>query len=517
MPVYNAEPTLQRFHACEAIIKGVRGPFGSGKSVGMVMETIRLGSLQHRRPDGKRYSRMVAIRNTYGELTTTTIKTYLDWWDDYAVLRRSPPYEGVLKMPLADGSVIEQELIFLSMDRPKDIKKLKSLETTIIWANEASELGKPTIDTAISRLWRYPKKSDGGPAMSSLIMDTNSPDTDHWWYEMAENGDEELRAAILKALRKHAGDVIPANMELMRFFRQPPALLEMVNRDGTIAYKPNPAAENVKNQSLGFGYWLQMLPEKTHEWIKVYILGEYGAVVEGKPVYPEYSDHLHCAKDPFQPIPGLPILVGADAGLTPAVVLAQHTPAGQLRVFDEICGKNVGIRTFMSQVVRPYIQATYRSFPIKDFDARCDPSSVSRSDIDETMTWVKEASQILGVDFRPAPTNEFGARREAVAGFLTRTIAGGQPAFQLSPKCKTLRNGFTGKYHLARIEVTGQERYRDEPVKDMYSHPHDGLQYLALPLDWTLMSHIDRLQRRNLNAQRRHRIIVGSGGDRSGY
>jgi hypothetical protein len=42
------------------------------------------------------------------------------------------------------------------------------------------------------------------------------------------------------------------------------------------------------------------------------------------------------------------------------------------------------------------------------------------------------------------------------------------------------RQGFNGGYKYRRIQVTGEERYTDEPVKNGYSHPHDALQYLAL-------------------------------------
>ena len=36
------------------------------------------------------------------------------------------------------------------------------------------------------RLRRFPSKAKGGYNFSGLIMDTNSPDTDSWWYKLAE-------------------------------------------------------------------------------------------------------------------------------------------------------------------------------------------------------------------------------------------------------------------------------------------------------------------------------------------
>jgi hypothetical protein len=37
-----------------------------------------------------------------------------------------------------------------------------------------------------------------------------------------------------------------------------------------------------------------------------------------------------------------------------------------------------------------------------------------------------------------------------------------------------------GGYQHARVQVTGEDRYRDEPVKNIYSHVCDALQYLLV-------------------------------------
>jgi hypothetical protein len=43
-----------------------------------------------------------------------------------------------------------------------------------------------------------------------------------------------------------------------------------------------------------------------------------------------------------------------------------------------------------------------------------------------------------------------------------------------------LRKGFSGRYQYRRVKVSGAaERYHDEPDKNLYSHPHDALQYVA--------------------------------------
>ena len=79
VPVYHAEPTLARFHASDAFFRGVRGPLGSGKSVGCCAEVMSR-ILRQKAFMGLRRSRWAIIRNTYGELKTTTIKTWMDWY-----------------------------------------------------------------------------------------------------------------------------------------------------------------------------------------------------------------------------------------------------------------------------------------------------------------------------------------------------------------------------------------------------------------------------------------------------
>jgi hypothetical protein len=61
------------------------------------------------------------------------------------------------------------------------------------------------------------------------------------------------------------------------------------------------------------------------------------------------------------------------------------------------------------------------------------------------------------------------------------TLREGKPQFQISPRCEMLRKGFLGRYRRVRISGSA-ERYHDEPEKNEYSHPHDALQYAAVPI-----------------------------------
>jgi hypothetical protein len=351
---------------------------------------------------------------------------------------------------IGDGTGLDLEVVFIAMETAQDTGKLRSLELTGAWINEASELPKEVFDMVTQRVGRYPAKRDGGPIHPCVIMDTNPPDDDHWWYKLAE---EER----------------PENWD---FFDQPGGLLRVQEGDD-VHYIPNPDAENIFNLPGGYEYYLRMVAGKTDDWIKIFILGQYGTTADGKPVYPEYNDRVHVAEHEIDANPMLPLYLGWDFGLTPACIIGQLTPRGQLVILEELVSEDMGIRQFATDVVKPVLMNKYSRLK---FVSVGDPAGMNRSQTDER-TCFQELLE-AGIATEPANTNDFIPRRESVAFFLNR-MAGGEPGFVLSPNCRQLRKGFLGGYRYERLKVAG-ERYRDRPVKDKFSHPMDALQYLCL-------------------------------------
>lgn len=280
------------------------GPIGSGKSVTCAADLVGL-ACEQKAVNGVRRSRTAAIRNTYPELKSTTIKTWMEWFGPLTTIKWDAPITATFRMPMPDGTRVELEILFIAVNRPDHIKKLKSLDLTFVWLNEVSELAKAIFDMACGRVWRYPSMKDGGPSWSCVLMDTNPPDSDHWYYKLAEERD----GVQIKAIEAMLKEVCEISFPLFAFFRQPPALL----KDGK-RYVPNPLAENVRNHALGHGYWLNQVAGKTEEWIKVFLMGEYGIVQDGKPMYPEYVDSVHCAATDILPIAGVPLRLGWDFG-----------------------------------------------------------------------------------------------------------------------------------------------------------------------------------------------------------
>lgn len=443
---YDASPTLTRFHHSSSYFRGIMGPIGSGKSVGCCWEIFMKG-LNQQPYKGVRKTRWIVVRNTYKQLLNTTKYTWDEWFGHLCVSRESPTLRSTLTMPHPDGeSNVVIELLFVSMDRPDDVDNVFSLETTGAWMNEAALLDKSVITSLTRPVGRYPSMRRGGPTWRGIIADTNPPTENHWWYQFAEKEKPEDYA----------------------FFRQPGAMY----RDEDGKYRPNPEAENVEHLKGGYQYYRVQLPGKTDAWIHIYVLGEYGREWTGEPVYKEFNESEHVIED-LSLFRGMPVYLGWDFGLSPACVAAQYVHGGQLRVLREYCSQGrMGVLQLAEQVVKPGLAL---DFPGCNFVGVGDPSGVSGSQADKDLNCFTMLDS-LGLPARPAKSNEFVLRREAVDNFLAR-----RGGFFIDKSCVRLINGFTGGYKYDRVQVSGEEdRYHTVPQKNEFSHPHDALQYIAL-------------------------------------
>jgi hypothetical protein len=79
----------------------------------------------------------------------------------------------------------------------------------------------------------------------------------------------------------------------------------------------------------------------------------------------------------------------------------------------------------------------------------------------------------------PAHTNDFEVRVAALDNLLTQLIEG-QPALLVDRTCQNLIAGLSGEYQFKRIQVTGQERFHDQPDKGPTSHVCEALHYCLM-------------------------------------
>lgn len=459
-------PVARAFLRSDAFIRGIRGPVGSGKTTCCIMDMWRTACMQHVNPNTrKRYYRGLIIRNTYGELESTTIKSFMMWFGEgVGKLTYGAPIEFTVEKQLPDGTWLCAEFLFLALDRPEHIRKLLSLEVTQVWLNEARELVKPVLDHCTVRVGRYPAVKDGGAVRAGVIMDTNSPDTDHWWPKLSDLADSEMIESM-RALEEELRTMgaLPVGQKLMEFYTQPGA----ENMDGSMNY----GAENLDN--LPIGYYVRAKVGKTEEWIKIYIRNEYGFIMEGKAVYPEYRDNLHCVAKAF--IPTLALHIGIDFGLTPAAIFAQRSPMGQVRWLSELTASRLGAKNFAKEI-KVHVAANYPNVIWGTITG--DPAGTAGAQTDESTAFQMLASE--GVMASPAHSNNFEIRRESVATPMGLLIDG-EPGLVIHPNMRTTRKGMAGGYHFKRVKVS-DERYKNEPEKNIYSHPCEAGQYLNMGL-----------------------------------
>ena len=442
MTTYIASPTMAKFHKSDAFVRSLFGPIGSGKSVACVAEMMRISCFVQQPTPGTnvRESRWVVVRNTYRELMDTTIQTFFDWVPEHTGVFLKQDLKFTFKQALPDGTIVKAEFLFRALDKPDDIKKLLSLEVTGGWLNEAREIPKAIMDMLIGRLGRYPRKVDGlgGATRYCLLMDTNPPDSDHWYYKLFE-------------------EQKPEGYEI---FYQPSGL--------------SPEAENIKN--LPDGYYQKMQAGKDQEWINVYVHGQYGFVQDGKPVWPEYKDDFHHTDKEIIIPKSLTIHVGIDFGLTPAAIFGVRTPTDQIIAFDELVAEDMDARTF-GRLLKQKINSEYSGY---NFIFTGDPAGDFRAQSDSSTPFMMLAAEKIPA--APAWTNDPVIRIGAAAAPMKRLDSAGNPGFLVGPKCKVLRKALSGGYKYRRIKVAGDERYHDVPDKNRYSHPADGFQYLMLSL-----------------------------------
>lgn len=451
----------KNFILSDAFVCGIRGPIGSGKSTAAVMKLIRNAQKQTRGRDGWIRRRTAVVRNTYGELNLTTIKTWHQWISrDVGNYRgTSPPTHHIVD----NAKKFDWEIIFIALDRPDDVRKLLSFELSDAWINEAREVPKAILDALTGRVGRFPPRDEQfGATDPQILMDTNPPDADHWWYVLAERDTSTEKNRLLhvnmmeiEAKLKEQG-ALRSNQPLFEFHSQPGGESE--------------GAENIDH--LPLGYYLKAKAGKDDEWIKVYVNGEYGFVMDGKPMFPEYRDSVHCK--PFVVNNSVGLRVGFDWGLTPAAIFGFQMPNGQWRISSEIVTDDMGIIRF-GELVKKHIAQKYPNYRITGMHG--DPSGMGRHGDERTSF---DMMRSVGLEVFPAPgNNDPTLRRESLSKPM-RTMVDGEPGIIVHPDCVYFRKGLAGGYQLKRIQVAGDARYRDVPDKNIYSHCCEAAEYLML-------------------------------------
>lgn len=362
---YRASPTVSEFLRSRAPRKILAGPVGGGKTSAAIMHILMNAIEQEPDNDGIRRTRHLIIRNTVPMLKTTTIKSFLDWIPD-GVFGRWLSSDKVYYMKFDD---VEAEILFFPLEDANDIRRLLSLETTTAFFNEFREINQDVVEALIGtkRIGRYPSRKDGPGATYPCIMaDTNMPAMDTWHQQVMD------------------GDISG-----WQTFKQPSGR--------------SPEAENLEFLPPGY-YDTEGLSD---EYIKTMIDVEYGTSREGLPVFRStFIPSFHIAATALTHInsPTYPLLIGMDAGLTPAAIIGQNTPSGRVHILAECFVEpkdSMGMERFLITRLLPLLRGRFAGCPVQCI---IDPAAKIRGQAAEETVF-----QIIKKHFLPvttAPTND---------------------------------------------------------------------------------------------------------------
>lgn len=483
------------------------GPVGSGKSVSSLLRLLQQGSEQAPSRDGIRRTRFAVVRNTFPELRSTTAITYGTVYpgDQYGDITWTSPASHRFA---PRGSEMEVEVLFIALDKPKDVRKLLSLELTGAFFNEMREIPRSVVTRMTERVGRYAINERPG-TWSGIWGDTNPPDADHWLYEWhhtrrPEGFDFFTQPPGVLEVREIPGGVeivdegFPeyqgrklSSAPVMIFYRGavqvvdcPVVPIRAADRTWIVSpwHENSVALSRVDVGSNPLGprsYYGRALSGKSVEEIQSYLQGRYVFVSDGRRVVPQYNGQVH-GVDHIPILPDEPILIGADIGggtLQPSALLFQKHPKGIMLAHREVVCFDLGIKRF-GELVR---EALVKHFPLHVERGLTgtgwgDPAGGKRDEIFETASFDYLRNE-CGINLRPAPSQDPKMRVAAIAGPCERMIEGKPGLLVNRSSCPMLHKGLSGAWHYRRVATSGEARYHDAPSKNDVSHICDGAGY----------------------------------------
>jgi hypothetical protein len=343
---------------------------------------------------------------------------------------------------------IQCEVLFRGLDDANDVRRLLSLQASFFIFDEFREIHPDIFNAAQGRLGRYPDKmmnkvgckTDDGQSNAHLWGMTNPPDQDTFWEDILTKPPENCHVTI-----------------------QPSGL----------------APEADWTQFLPDDYYDNLAHGKTEDWIAVYIHAQFGKSLAGQPVFRSFDRPAHVGKTEIVPmvsIANTPLLIGIDAGLTPAAVIGQLSYDGRLVIYDSITSDGMGALRFVREKLKPLLS---NKFPGRKTLVIIDPAAFQRvQSVERTVADIYRAE---GFTIKPAKTNSIAARIAAVEKFLTR-IVDGKYGLVIDPdSASSLVKALAGKY---RYKINTKGVKDEKPEK---SHPWsdiaDAFQYMCLQAD----------------------------------
>lgn len=440
------------------------GPLGSAKTIALLHKVHILMQEAAPSPDGLRRSRVIIVRNTYSDLVTTTMAKWREWWpeEEYGRIKLEKP--PMLRWQHGD---IDAEIWFLALDQQDDVKKLRSLEPSIVVFNELQYIARDIFDEATSRVGRYPADVPFEKRQKFVLADMNAPEEGHWTAVTLGlvPAPDHLTEMERKQLMQPEGWGI---------FIQPPAVVPIYEADRKTVkqYVVNPEAENLRY--LGPDYYKDMLAGKTKEWIENRLMVKVGSVLNGAAVWPMFQLDRHVGKEKLQWLPSQTLYVGLDFGRTPAAIVCQAYN-GKIFALSEVYREGMSAEVF-APILKRFLAQRYPN--ADDIQMWGDPSGGFGNQANETTPFkIFRAHGMVVMAARTPGQNENDAviRVDAVVKVLN------EDRFVMDPTgCPMLKGAMLGGYKYSKVRGTDIEK--PAPEKNRFSHMAEAFGYLCIGL-----------------------------------
>lgn len=461
----------------DGAVVGIQGPVGSGKTTTLLKSRLRRAKMSPISViDGVRRYKLLAIRETYRNIWSTTIPDFLkvfpknlgDWSGG-----RGGPVTFVMRFEDEFG-LIEFTAEFMAFG-DDIVASLRGYQATDIWLHEMDTNPEDVLANGITRIGRFPdqKHFAGYPAhvrnYGQIVGDMNAMDQDNYCFGLFHQPDR--REEILKQINATLPEGAP-KIEI-NFHRQPG-----FGEDG---------CENLHN--LPPSYYAKQIATLTlagkGDLIDRLVYNKTTYLRIGAPVFlREFNRSAHVAPRMLVPDPAIPLRVGLDQGFLGAAVVGQFLPPGRWQIYGVMMFPKE--RLFAKEFGRRLAVWMDEHWPGAKIEAgwgdMAGEQGSSLSD-DENATWNLLVGRTAGFRIRPQKLgqNRIQPRLEAVRAALEAPMIDGMPGLLISPTlCEPLISGFEARYVWTdEIDKSGDKR--KVPNKNVVeANAMDALQYLLL-------------------------------------
>lgn len=434
-------PVSQAFVDSRAPISVMMGPEGSGKTTSGILKGIKLAALWPRTEPGITRVKFAMIRRLQKDLEATTMESWLRWFPksngDWRGGKGAPAsHDIILEHP--QGGIIEMRVEFKATGDLRVEEAMRGWEGSFVYVDEVDLAPANVLRWVRGRCGRYPSETIAqNPKMAWGTC--NAPEDGSWVIE----------------------DFIDDPKPGHKLFLQPSGL--------------SPKAENLA--ALGRDFYRQMAVTMSDYERKRRIENIPGLSQGAQAVFPEFNPDFHIAAGELPVIPRSRVVVGLDAGGTPAATFKQRGANGQWRVLGQITTHDkqhhsITGPTRMGEAVAQLLAERFRGCPVEGI---ADPSAAYGADTaNGESNWIEIVARVAGIPVRPAPTNDPTVRREAMRAPLTRMIDGRAPGILLCPvHAKLLARALARDFQWQVING----RRGDRPVKNWASHLVEACEY----------------------------------------